>query len=321
MPSTLPGPDVLNQPVSAAGQTFMEIAVSAAAVAALVAAVRVRRRWQTSMGFVLVLGTLLASGVEVVFNTAAQFWYYRPGTDALFTTWGRSLPTWALGSYVPFYGGLGMIGWFLMERGATRRRMASYTVSVWAFAIVTEMSLVGIHVYQYFGPQPYEIARFPIWISAANAGICTSVAVGTPLLARSLRGPAQWLLVLAGPPVVSAFLIGTTFPAVIELHSDHPSTGLLYLAGALSTVLAAGVCALVLRLVPVNGLPDSLLPDRSVAPGSDDGRLDSPDGQLVPVDGQLVPVDGRPVSKVETVRRRSSDRLDATTAPLPVIAS
>jgi hypothetical protein len=300
MPSTLPDPYVLNHPVSAAGQTFMEIAVCAAVIAVLVAAVRVRRRWQTSMGFVLVLATLLASGVEVVFNTAGQFWYYRPGADALFTTWGRSLPTWALGSYVPFYGGLGMIGWFLMERGAPRRRMAIYAVSVWVFAIVTEVSLVGIHVYQYFGPQPYEIARFPIWVSAANAGICTSVAVGAPLLARSLRGPAQWLMVAAGPSLVSAFLIGTTFPAVLALHSDHPSTGLLYLAGAASTLLAAGVCALVLRLVPVNGLPDSLLAARSVDAGFDDGRS---------------------ASESQSVRRRPADPLGATTAPLPVIIS
>jgi hypothetical protein len=290
MPSTLPPSSVLTHPVSRAGQTFMEIAVSAALVVVLVAAVRIWRRWHTSMGFVLVLGTLLASGVEVVFNSAAQFWYYRPGADALFTTWDRSLPTWALGSYVPFYGGLGMLGWYLLERGATRRQMARYAAAVWAFAILTEVSLVGIHVYQYFGPQPYEIARFPIWISAANAGICTTVAVAAPLLARSLHGPAQWLVVLAGPSLISAYLIGTTFPAVTVLHSeDHPSTGLLYLTGALSSVLAAGVCALALHLVPSDGLPDSLLPERRSpsaheepgAPRSDSARaLDMPTAPL-----------------------------------------
>jgi hypothetical protein len=244
---------------------FMEIAVALTVVAALIAAARIKRRWHSLMGFVVILAALLASGVEVVFNTAAQFWYYRPGADALFTTWGRSLPTWALASYVPFYAGLGMLGWLLLERGATRRRMAGYAVAVWAFAIVTEVALVGIHVYQYFGTQPYEIARFPIWISAANAGICTSVAVGAALLSRALRGPIQWAVVLAGPAVVSAFLLGTTFPLVSALHSGNPSTTLLYLTGAISTLLAAAVCALVLRLVPAAGLGDSLLPERTAA--------------------------------------------------------
>ena len=260
MSSPLPPPGVLTRPVSSAGQLFMEIAVAATIGVALVAAVRIQRRWHTSMGFVLMVAALLASGVEVVFNTAAQFWYYRPGADALFTTWGRSLPTWALGSYVPFYAGLGMIGWFLLERGATRRQMAGFAVAVWAFAIVTEVSLVGIHVYQYFGPQPYRIADFPIWISAANAGICTTFAIGGATVSRALRGSSQWLLVVVGPVVVSGFLIGTTFPIVSALHADHPSTGLLYLTGAVSTLLAAAVTAAVLHLVPAAGFAESLLP-------------------------------------------------------------
>ena len=262
MPATLPGPAIVTHPVSSAGQTFMEIAVAATIVIALVAAVRIQRRWHTSMGFVLMAAALLASGGEVVFNTAAQFWYYRPGADALFTTWGRSLPTWALGSYVPFYAGLGMIGWFLLERGATRRQLAGYAVGVWAFAIITEVSLVGIRVYQYFGQQPYRIAHFPIWISAANAGICTTFAVGGAAVSRVLRGRRQWLLVLVGPAVVSGYLLGTTFPVVIALHADHPSTAALYLTGALATVIAAGVCAAVLQLVPATGYADSLLPAR-----------------------------------------------------------
>jgi hypothetical protein len=260
MPAPLPSPAVLTRPVSSAGQTFMEIAVALTIVVVLVVAVRIQRRWKSSMGFVLMLGALVASGVEVVFNTAAQFWYYRPGADALFTTWGRSLPTWALGSYVPFYAGLGMLGWFLLERGATRRQLAGYALGVWAFAILTEVSLVGIHVYQYFGPQPYQIGHFPVWISAANAGICTTFAVAGATVSRSLRGPAQWLVVVAGPPVVSGFLLGTTFPLIAALHADHPSTGLLYVTGAVSTALAATVCAAVLRLVPVAGFADSLLP-------------------------------------------------------------
>ncbi|MDP9115702.1 MAG: hypothetical protein M3O28_00235 [Actinomycetota bacterium] len=276
MPSTLPDPSVVTHPVSSAGQIFLEVAVAAAIIVVLIAAARIQRRWGTSMGFVVVLGTLLASGVEVVFNTAANFWYYQPHQNSLFSTWDRSLPIWALGSYVPFYGGLGMIGWLLLERGATRRRMAVFAGAVWLFAVVTEISLVGVHVYQYYGPQPYEIARFPIWISAANAGICASVAVGAALLSRSLHGWVQWLAVLLGPSLVSSFLLGTTFPLVSVLHANHPSTVLLYVGGAVSSVLAVAVCALVLRLVPATGLRDSLLPGRAAPPSPPANRLDRP---------------------------------------------
>jgi len=260
MPPTLPGPLIALRPVSSAGQIFLEVAVAVAIAALVGVAVRIRRRWGTSMGFVVLLATLFGSGVEVVYNTAANFWYYQPHTDALFGTWGRSLPAWALGSYAPFYGGLGLLGWWLIERGATRARIAAYAAGVWVFAVVTEVVLVGIHVYAYYGPQPYRIAGFPIWTAAANAAICTLVAVGAARLSRVTGGPRQWLLIAAGPPLVSSCLIGTTFPMVSVLHTAHPTTLALYIAGAAATVLAALVIVMAVSLIPRDGLADSLIP-------------------------------------------------------------
>jgi hypothetical protein len=262
MSPTLPGPLIAARPVSAAGQLFLEVAVAVAIVALAAVATRIRRRWGTMMGFVVLLAALLGSGVEVVYNTAADFWYYQPNADALFSTWGRSLPVWALGSYVPFYGGLGLLGWWLLERGVTRAGIAAYAAGVWAFAIGTEVVLVGIHVYAYYGPQPYQLAGFPAWVSAANAAICTCVAIGAARLSRVTSGGRQWLLVALGPPLVSSCLIGTTFPMVCVLHAAHPSTAALYLGGAAATVLAALVIVVVLGLVPTGGLADSLIPRR-----------------------------------------------------------
>jgi hypothetical protein len=262
MPPALPGPLIASRPVSAAGQLFLEVAVAVAIVALAVVAMRIRRRWGTSMGFVVLLAALFGSGVEVVYNTAADFWYYQPNADALFSTWGRSLPVWALGSYAPFYGGLGMLGWWFLERGATRARIAAYAVGVWVFAVLTEVVLVGIHVYAYYGPQPYQIAGFPVWVSAANAAICTCVAVGAARLSRVTSGPRQWLLIVLGPPLVSSCLIGTTFPMVSVLHAAHPSTVALYAGGAAATALAALLIVVVLGLVPREGLADSLIPEK-----------------------------------------------------------
>jgi len=140
-------------------------------------------------------------------------------------------------------------------------------VGVWAFAVGTEVALIGIHVYTYFGPQPYQIAGFPAWVSAANAAICTSMAVGAARLSRVTSGGRQWLLIAAGPPLVASCLIGTTFPMVCVLHAAHPSTAALYAGGAAATVLAALVIVVVLGLVPRQGLTDSLLPGLPGVPG------------------------------------------------------
>jgi hypothetical protein len=298
VPVSLPDPAVVSRPVSSAGQLTLEIAVGLTVAVLAVVAVRIRARWHTWMGAVVLLATLLGSGVEVIFNTAADFWYYQPHQVAGVSTWDRSVPLWALGSYVPFYGGLGLLGWLLLEKGATRRRLAAYAVGLWVFAVVTEVGLVGIHVYQYYGPQPYRIGNFPVWISAANAAICTTVAVGAARLSRRLHGPAQWLLVVLGPPVVSAFLLGTTFPMVIALQASDPSTAASYAAGAVSTALAVAVCALVLRLVPVSGLPDSLRQQPQAA-------------------DQKAASKTRP--KVGPSRREPS--IDAATAPLPTVSA
>jgi hypothetical protein len=259
MPPSLPDPVIVSRPVSSAAQVVLEVVVAVAIASLIAVAARIRRRWGTSMGFVVLLSALFGSGVEVVFNTASDFWYYQPGSAALFSTWGRSLPAWALGSYVPFYGGLGLLGWWLLERGARRAALAWFAVGVWAFAAVTEVCLVGIHLYVYYGRQPYQVAGFPIWVSAANAAICVSMAVGAARLARVTSGPRQWLLIAAGPPLVSACLIGTTFPMVSVLHAAHPSQLALYAGGAAATLLAALLITAILGLVPKAGLADSLI--------------------------------------------------------------
>jgi hypothetical protein len=270
MPPSLPGLDIVSRPVGSVGQVVLEVVVAAAIAALVVVAARIRRRWRTSMGFVVLLAALLGSGVEVVYNTASDFWYYQPHADGLFSTWGRTLPAWALGSYVPFYGGLGLLGWWLLERGARRAALAWYAAGVWAFAVATEACLVGIHLYTYYGPQPYQVAGFPAWVSAANSAICTSMAVGAARLARATSGPRQWLLIAGGPPLISGCLIGTTFPMVSVLHGTHPSQLALYIGGAAATLLAALLITTVLGLVPKAGLAGSLIP--GAASGSKPGK-------------------------------------------------
>ena len=263
---SLPGGPVYDRAVSSAGQTFLEIAVAVAVVAVLVVSWRIQRRWGTSMGFVAMAGTFLASGVEVVYNSASNFWYYRPGADALFTTWDRSLPTWALVSYTPFYAGLGILGWYLLERGVSRRQMVFYALGVWVFAIVTESSLISLHVYQYYGDQPFRLGNFPAWISSANAMICVAVAVGCARLARVLTGWRQLLGIALGPAVISVGLIGSTFPGVLALHADRPTTAAVYIGAVLADLLGVLLIAATLQLVPRDGLADSLLPARRERP-------------------------------------------------------
>ncbi|WP_375476306.1 hypothetical protein [uncultured Jatrophihabitans sp.] len=265
MANNLPAPDIAGHHVNTTSQLLLEIVVAIAILALLVVAECIRRRWHTPMAYVVLAATLLASGVEVVFNTAGELWYYTPGQHGVISTWDRSIPAWALCSYVPFYGGLGLLGWWLIERHATRLQMVGYLVAVWIFAMVTEVSLISLGVYRYYGGQPFSVHGFPTWISMSNAAICVTVGVGAARLSRSLPPARQWMAIVLGPALTSAALIGTQFPEVSALHAGHRSQGLVYAMAAVSVVLALVLGLLVLELVPAAGMPDSLR-ERALTP-------------------------------------------------------
>ncbi|WP_236787735.1 hypothetical protein [Amycolatopsis sp. GM8] len=261
----LPGPDIANRPANQTSQLVLEIAVAVAVVLMLYVGVRVRQRWGTWLGLVIVIATGFGSGVELLFNTTANFWYYAPGAHELITSWGRQVPAWAAGSYIPFYGGLGILGWYLIERGASRLTLALYGLAIYVVFIVTEIVLVGIGLYAYYGDQPWQIASFPIWISAANVAICLTIAVGASRISRGITGWRVWPLIGFGPVLIGGYLVGSSWPMITALKGDNPSTAQLWLSGAAATVIAVACVAAILGLVPRRGRTDTLLPRQRVS--------------------------------------------------------
>lgn len=259
----LPDPDLLNRPVNQTSQLVLEIAVGACVALMIYIGFRVRQRWGTWLGLVIVIATGFGSGVELIFNTAANFWYYSPGQHDMYTTWERQVPFWAAGSYIPFYGGLGILGWYLIERGASRLQMALYGLAIYVVFILTEVVLVGIDLYAYYGDQPWQIASFPMWISAANVAICLTIAVAASRLSRAIRDWRVWPLIGLGPVLIGGYLIGSSFPMIDALKATSPSTAQLWLGGLFATLIAVSCIAGVLGLVPKHGRTDSLLPSRA----------------------------------------------------------
>jgi hypothetical protein len=268
----LPGPDLLNRPVNETSQLVLEIGVAVAVAAMVYVGLRLRLRWGTWLGLVIVVATGFASGVELLFNTAANFWYYAPGQHDLYSTWGRQVPVWAAASYIPFYGGLGILGWYLIERGASRLKLALYGLAIYVVFILTEVVLVGIDLYAYYGDQPWQIASFPIWISAANVAICLTISVGASRISRSITDWRVWPLIGFGPVLIAGYLIGSSWPMITALKADHPSTAQLWLSGAASTAIAVACVTAVLGLVPKRGRTDTLLPGQRV-PGDARSRI------------------------------------------------
>jgi len=229
IPTTLPIRPVTT-PVSSAGQAVMTVGVAAGLVLIAVAAVRLGRRWSTAVPALVVLGTLFAGFYEPMENMAAHMWYYRPGQVAFFDAFDRSLPVWVFFSYAAFYGGFGLLAWWLAERGSPRSHLVRFVLGLWVFAIVTEIVGTQLNTYEYFGRAPFRVAGFPLWVSLSNAAICTTFGVAAARLRRLLTGREQLALLCLGPFAITLGLVGTGFPELVALNTDEAATDPRYVA-------------------------------------------------------------------------------------------
>lgn len=266
----LPIPPV-DVPVSSAGQAVMTIGVFAALALIAVAAVRLGRRWSTWVPVLVVASTLWMGFFEPIMNVAANMWYYRPDQVTFFDAFGRSLPVWVFFSYAAFYGGLGLISWWLTERGATRAQMVRFVLAIWAVAVVTEVAGTQFDTYEYYGKAPFRVAGFPVWVALSNAAICTTIGVCAARLRRILVGRQQLALLCLGPAVISTGLIGTGFPTLVAINTVDPPMALLYGAAVISMAMAGVMAWSATRLVPVTGLE----PATSASPAARAGAVRS----------------------------------------------
>lgn len=250
----LPVPDT-DKHVNSTGQLLMTIGTFAGLAVFVVCAVRLGRRWNTWTPAAIVAGTLLSGMVEPLNNRLANMWYYQPGQKTMYSSFGGSLPVWVFFSYAACFGGLGLLTWYLVERGASRATVAKLIAGMWVFFVVTEITGTQLNTYDYFGPHPFRIAGFPCWVSLGVACICVSIGIGAALIRRHFDvGAGLAAVFLLGPVACVVGLIGTGFPTMTVINTPDPSKGGLYGAALASTVLNLLLAWFLTQLVPREGL-------------------------------------------------------------------
>jgi hypothetical protein len=245
----------LYKAVNSTGQVIMSVGVLVAMVAIVIAAVRLARRWSTPVPVLLAVSTLWAGFMEPIYTVTANLWYYKPGQVNLFTAFGTTIPVWVLFSYCAFYGGFGLVAWWLVEKGTPRRQIVNFALYMWVFAILTEVIAINLGTYRYWGPAPFRVAGFPLWISLGNVAVCTTIGVAAARLRRLLPGKKSLAMLFLGPASVAAGLVGAGFPVMVVMHTAHPATWLLYLAAMAALLMEGTMVWLATQLVPVEGMP------------------------------------------------------------------
>jgi hypothetical protein len=165
-------------PFSAAVSYQAELTVTmlfaAIALAALVySLVDWRRSGKPSFLLMFVAGGAMFI-VEPMIDTVGGCWF-PANSFVTFTAYGRPMPVWLCLTYFFYFGiGVGVV-WRMMNRGLSRVQLWSFYFGAIVADVVEEILLLHFKVYMYYGLQPLEIFRFPLWWCAVN-GLTTMAA-------------------------------------------------------------------------------------------------------------------------------------------------
>jgi len=272
----LPPPGLVNHPTDRTGQAVLDVAIALGMVVLPTAAVHLRRRYGTWVPMAIVLGSTASALIEPLPDMVAGLWYYAPGQQTIYTAYGNSLPVWTFFSYPVYYGGFGLIFWWLVERGADRRRLALTCGPMAVYLALTELFLInGVHLYTYYGPGAFRVGHFPVFICLLNTTIVLTIGTVGARLRRSMSARDQ-LLPAFFLPAISMVVGLLLLPAVLftVLHTAHPAQGLIRATTLLTMGLAVAMMYVAMSFVPKSGFAP---PAPQMTPSSASLAISAPD--------------------------------------------
>jgi hypothetical protein len=220
-------------PVNLTGQWILTVGVICGLGVVLVAAVRLGRRLGSWAPVTMVAGSLLAGFIEPIYCITMHLWYYRPGQWTMITALGNSQPVWSWLSYGAFYGVLLLVG------------------------ALTEIVCIKLGTYEYYGPHPFRVASFPLWIAVANASVGLVAGIIADRLRPLLPGPQVIAYLALVPGCMTMIQFGTGFLTLDAINTPNPPMWLLYGLAVVSMALAGALSWCALRLVPATREPVS----------------------------------------------------------------
>ncbi|HEY1968940.1 MAG TPA: hypothetical protein VGH89_13400 [Pseudonocardia sp.] len=244
-------------PVNLTGQWILTVGVICGLGVVLVAAVRLGRRLGSWAPVTMVAGSLLAGFIEPIYCITMHLWYYRPGQWTMITALGNSQPVWSWLSYGAFYGGLSLLVWWRIEKGATRSDLLRLGGLLLLVGALTEIVCIKLGTYEYYGPHPFRVASFPLWIAVANASVGLVAGIIADRLRPLLPGPQVIAYLALVPGCMTMIQFGTGFLTLDAINTPNPPMWLLYGLAVVSMALAGALSWCALRLVPATREPVS----------------------------------------------------------------
>lgn len=235
-----------DHPLNLTMQVVMTAGLWTLAVAFIVLAIVRSIRQKTWFPVIVVASVAFGSLIEPLYDIGYHLLWFVPGQWTLFTSFDLPQPIWVMSAYLVVFAGPALLLYPRIEQGVSVRqlfRMAAITAMTTA---VFEIIAIQGGTYMYYGPHPFRLFEYPLWIAALEAAqITTFTVVAVQLRARTVgEWPLLGLFVLF-PANFCFSNLGAGFPGIIAMNMIDPPALLVAVAALLSVIFAAIVIWLV----------------------------------------------------------------------------
>ena len=197
------------------------------------------RFWRKERSPILALcmaGGAFSVFMEPIVDVMGQVWFPRDGQWRMFETWGRPLP-WFLVVYVWYVGGQAFIAYRQLDRGARGRDIWKLYGLFFLVDVVLETPGLYMNLYTYYGHQPLNFFRLPLWWPAVNAAMPILAGLLISVLLPSRKGWRMLAVIPLIPAADGMANIAASWPTWSALNTRLPAVA-VWSAGLLTCALA-----------------------------------------------------------------------------------
>jgi hypothetical protein len=220
-PNILPSPpDFSASPLAI--WIFFFIAGAAVVLVALPWAIRAAVKDRHWMPLISIGGGFLCSLLEPMLDLLGHL-RWANNLPTAFTNFGIDVPWLIPPCYAAFLGLESYFCYYMLSRGITVKQC----YMVFGVGIVTDaiMETVGLnlHIYEYYGVQPFTLFKFPYWWGFINGASFFTVGFILWYLVPRLTGRQRLWLVLAPPTGMMAAYFMAGWPHILTINSTLPT--------------------------------------------------------------------------------------------------
>lgn len=225
------------------------VLMAGAALALLAWSLVEARRRRTAVPLLALAGGVIALPLEPFWDVNVKFVFATDSHPIAFTAFEREIPMYLALIYPAFIGWGSYVAYRLIKDGATRRQLLLLPVVFFAGDAAIEIAGSEASLWRYYGGHAWNPADWPVYFGVLNGAI---PLIGGWLLATAETRVPRWSLVLAVPTAYAGVYAAAGWPTWFALNADVPSA-VVWAAGAVTMLIAAGICRVLVDAVAVPG--------------------------------------------------------------------